>query len=253
MSLHAEITGNGPDLVLLHGWGLHSGIWDEVRADLARDFRVHALDLPGYGDSTTCQPYDLGNLARAVAESVPSGVNVIGWSMGGLVAQRWALDQPQQVQRLMLVGTSPCFVQRTDWPNGLEASVLEAFARDLDQDYVGTLLRFLSLQARNGEGLRAVMKYLRAALFAKGRPSAEILKAGLNILLESDLREEVKGLKMPLAIVHGVRDMLAPVAAAEWLADQVAGSQLELMPGCAHAPFLSHPEVFLNKARTFFR
>ena len=75
----------------------------------------------------------------------------------------------------------------------------------------------------------------------------------MNVLLESDLRDEVNGLKLPVTIVHGVRDMLAPAQAAEWLAGQIAGSQLALMPGCAHAPFLSHPEVFLSKVRTFFR
>lgn len=252
MRLHVEVSGSGPDLALIHGWGMHGGIWDSVRADLARHFRVHALDLPGYGASAACQPYNLNTLAQAAAESLPSGINVIGWSLGGLVAQRWALDRPQQVQRLMLVGSSPCFVQRSDWTSGIDPVILQTFANDLDQDYAGTLLRFLSLQARNGEGLRTVMKYLRAALFARGRPSAEVLKAGLNVLLETDLRGEAGNFRMPLAILHGERDMLAPAAAARWMGAQVEGSRLELVPGCAHAPFLSHPEVFLRVAREFF-
>jgi len=253
MSLHVESTGAGPDLALIHGWGMHGGIWDGVRADLAHHFRVHALDLPGYGTSAACQPYNLGALAQAVAEALPPAINVIGWSMGGLVAQRWALDQPQQVQRLMLVGSSPCFVQRSDWANGIDPVILQTFAHDLDQDYAGTLLRFLSLQARNGEGLRTVMKYLRTALFAKGRPTAEVLKAGLNVLLDTDLRKEAGNFNMPLAILHGERDMLAPVAAAQWMGAQIKGARLEVIPGCAHAPFLSHPDVFVRLAREFFQ
>lgn len=252
MSLHVEVTGKGPDLALIHGWGMHGGIWDSVRADLANDFRVHALDLPGYGTSAACQPYNLDTLARAVAEILPPEVNVIGWSLGGLVAQRWALDRPQQVRRMMLVGTSPCFVQRSDWPNGIDPQVLQTFSSDLDKDYAGTLLRFLSLQARNGEGLRTVMKYLRVGLFAKGRPSTEVLKAGLNVLLDTDLRGVAGDYKMPLTILHGERDMLVPVVAARWMGARVAGSRLELIPGCAHAPFLSHPEVFLRVAREIF-
>ncbi len=253
MSLHVEVTGNGPDLALIHGWGMHGGIWDGVRGELARQFRVHALDLPGYGTSAACQPYDLATLAQVVAEALPPGINVIGWSLGGLVAQRWALDHPQQVRRLMLVGSSPCFVQRSDWESGIDPVILQTFAHDLDQDYAGTLLRFLSLQARNGEGLRTIMKYLRAALFAKGRPSAEVLKAGLNVLLDTDLRGEAENLKMPLAIMHGERDMLAPVAAAQWMKTRIAGARLDVIPGCAHAPFLSHPEIFLRVAREFFQ
>jgi pimeloyl-[acyl-carrier protein] methyl ester esterase len=252
MSLHVEVAGSGPDLALIHGWGMHGGIWDGVRADLACHFRVHALDLPGYGTSTPCRPYNLQTLVQGVSEALPSGANVIGWSLGGLVAQRWALDQPQQVRRLMLVGTSPCFVQRSGWISGIDPAILQSFAHDLDQDYAGTLLRFLSLQARNGEGLRTVMKYLRTALFAKGRPSAEVLKAGLNILLDTDLRSEAGTLRMPLAILHGERDTLAPVAAAQWMGRQNEGTRLDLIPGCAHAPFLSHPEVFLRVAKEFF-
>lgn len=253
MSLHVEVSGSGPDLALIHGWGMHGGIWDSVRAGLAKNFRVHALDLPGYGASAACQPYNLATLAQAVAESLPSGINVIGWSLGGLVAQRWALDCPQQVRRLMLVGSSPCFVQRGDWGNGIDPLILQTFANDLDQDYAGTLLRFLSLQARNGEGLRTVMKYLRVNLFSKGRPSAEVLKAGLNVLLDTDLRNEAGHFKMPLAILHGERDTLAPVAAAQWMGSRVEGARLDVIPGCAHAPFLSHPEIFMRVAKEFFQ
>ena len=252
MTLHVEITGSGPDLVLLHGWGMHSGIWGGVRDDLARDFCVHAVDLPGYGASPPCHPYDLQQLAQTVASVLPARTGVIGWSLGGLVAQRLALSQPQQVERLMLVGTSPCFVQRADWSCGIEAEILQVFASDLERDYASTLLRFLSLQVRNGENVRTVLKYLRVALFARGVPSAEVLRAGLNILLESDLRSAVGKLAPPLSIVHGERDTLAPAEAARWLEAHVPGARLTMIPGCAHAPFLSHPEVFLQEVREFF-
>lgn len=251
MSLHVDVSGNGSDLALIHGWGMHGGIWGIVRPELERHFRVHALDLPGYGLSAAVQPYELGALAQEVAEALPQGINVIAWSLGGLVAQRWALDYPQQVRCLMLVGSTPCFVQRADWVHGIDPAVLQAFAQDLDRDYAATLQRFLSLQARNGEGLRAVMKFLRENLFARGRPSAEVLKAGLNILLETDLRSESADLSVPLAILHGDRDTLSPVGAANWLGAQAMNSRVEVISGSAHAPFLSHPEDFLRVVREF--
>jgi pimeloyl-[acyl-carrier protein] methyl ester esterase len=252
MSLHVDVSGVGPDLVLLHGWGMHSGIWGGVRDELARDFCVHAVDLPGYGASPTCRPYDLQQLAQEVASVLPPGAGVIGWSLGGLVAQHLALSQPQPVAKLMLVGSTPCFVQRPDWSCGIEAEILQTFANDLERDYAATLLRFLSLQVRNGENVRTVLKYLRVALFARGVPNAEVLRAGLNILLENDLRPAAGALALPLSIVHGERDTLAPAEAARWLQAQVSGARLTLIPGGAHAPFLSHPNVFLQEVREFF-
>ncbi len=253
MKLHVEASGHGPDLALLHGWGMHGGIWDGVRGELAQRFRVHVVDLPGYGASPACQPYDLEHLARTVAQSLPPGIGVVGWSMGGLVAQRWAQIVPQQVEKLMLVGTSPRFAQGPDWQCGIEPEVLRTFARDLEQDYAATLLRFLSLQARNGEHVRTVMKYLRLALFARGVPSAPVLQAGLGLLLVTDLRAVAHGLAMPVSIVHGERDMLAPADAARWMAEHVPDAKLTLIPGCAHAPFLSHPQAFLPAVAEFFR
>ncbi len=47
--LHVEVTGSGAPLVLLHGWGMHGGVWTDVAAQLAQDFRVHSVDLPGHG------------------------------------------------------------------------------------------------------------------------------------------------------------------------------------------------------------
>lgn len=252
MSLHVEISGHGPDLALLHGWGMHGGIWDGVRADLAAHFRVHVVDLPGYGTSPACLPYDLDELTRRVAQSLPSQVGVIGWSLGGLVAQRLALQQPQQVAKLMLVGTSPCFVQRADWSCGIGAEVLRIFADELERDYATTLLRFLSLQVRNGESVRVVLKTLRVALFARGVPDARVLQAGLDVLLDTDLRAAANGFAMPVSIVHGERDTLAPAEAAQWLAHQLPDARLSVVPGCAHAPFLSHPEIFLQAVMEFF-
>ncbi|MEN6584869.1 MAG: pimeloyl-ACP methyl ester esterase BioH [Sulfuricella sp.] len=252
MSLHVDVRGSGPDLVLIHGWGMHSSIWGGVLDDLAQDFCVYAVDLPGYGASPTCQPYDLQQLVEEVAPACPPQSGVIGWSMGGLVAQRLAMSHSQHVEKLMLVGATPCFVQRADWLCGVEAEILQTFANDLENDYATTLMRFLSLQVRNGENVRTVLKFLRMALFARGMPSAEVLRAGLNILLDNDLRPEVAKLALPLSIVHGERDMLAPAEAARWLAAQIPGARLTVIPGCAHAPFLSHPKVFLQEVREFF-
>jgi len=91
--LHVESVGGGPPLVLLHGWAMHSGIWGPLVARLAKRFRVHAVDLPGHGHSALPGPFTLdGALAAASAafRNERRPLTIVGWSLGGLVAMRWA-------------------------------------------------------------------------------------------------------------------------------------------------------------------
>ena len=244
MSMHIEIVGRGPDLALLHGWGMHGGVWDGVRDALARRFRLHIVDLPGYGASPAFEPYNLEHLARAVAAALPEKVRVCGWSLGGQVALEMALLFPDQIERLIVTSSTPCFTVREGWTYAVPREVLLEFAAALETDYESTLKRFLALQTRGGDEVKAVLKRLRDILFTRGRPDVQTLRAGLNILLEGDLRGRAAKIEMPTLLLHGGRDMLTPVGAAHWLAEQIPEVRLEVLPGAAHAPFLSHPVEF---------
>ncbi|BAN36464.1 bioH protein [Sulfuricella denitrificans skB26] len=246
MSVCVEIVGKGSDLALLHGWGMHGGVWDGVRDVLARRFRLHIVDLPGYGASPAFEPYTLERLAHAVAAALPEKFHVCGWSLGGQVALEMALLFPDQIERLVLTAATPCFTVREGWPCAMPHEVLLEFATALESDYEGTLKRFLALQARGGDEAKSVLKRLRDILFARGHPDVQTLRAGLNILLESDLRNQVATIKAPTLLLHGGRDMLTPVGSAHWLAEQMPGAHLEVLSGAAHAPFLSHPAEFIE-------
>jgi len=244
MNLHIEILGEGENLALIHGWGMHGGVWDGVRDALAQRFRLHIVDLPGYGASPAFEHYTLERLARAVAAALPEKVSVCGWSLGGQVALEMALLFPGRIERLVLTAATPCFTAREDWPWAVRREVLLEFAAALESDYEGALKRFLALQARGGDEVKVVLKRLREILFTRGRPDAQTLRAGLNILLESDLRAGAGKIETLALLLHGERDMLTPVGAARWLAGQMPEARLEVLPGAAHAPFLSHPVEF---------
>ena len=250
MNLHIETTGVGPDLALIHGWAMHSGVWDGVRDELARDFRLHLVDLPGHGGSED-QSFTLEAVADSLAALLPARVHLCGWSLGGQVALLLAARFPERVERLILVGSTPCFTARPDWTAAVEREVFLAFATSLERDYEGTLRRFLSLQARSGGEARALVKQLRATLFARGRPGIKALRSGLDILLEKDLRSEVAAVKQPTLLVHGDYDTLAPLGAAQWLAEHLPHAELRMVAGAAHGPFLSHPAAFVAAVKEF--
>lgn len=249
--LHVERRGEGPDLALIHGWAMHGGVWRGVADELARDFRLHVVDLPGHGRSAPLAGATLESVAAAVAEVLPSRAAVCGWSLGAQVAMRIALDHSARVSRLILVSGTPRFVREGDWPFGVGREVLEDFGQDLEMNYEGTLKRFLALQARGSDRARELIQVLRAGLFERGRPGLEALKAGLRILLATDLRNDVLRIAQPTLLIHGERDLLTPPAAGRWLSENLGDAQIALLTHCAHAPFLSDPGTFTESVREF--
>ena len=237
--------GRGPDLVLIHGWGMHAGIWGDLPARLAAHFRVTTLDLPGHGRSRdVVTESTLTAFTDAVAQVCTAPAVWLGWSLGGLIALDAARRYPEKVAKLVLVGATPKFVQAPDWPHAVEAQVFAGFARSLARDYRGTLLRFLSLQIGGDEAIRALLKNLRTQIFAHGEPQPAALSAGLSILQQSDLRSSLSEIQAPTVIVHGSHDRLAMPAAGEYLAAHLPRARLWRIAGAGHAPFLSHAAAF---------
>lgn len=244
MTLHIDIHGNGPDLMVLHGWGMNGSVWDCVIPALSKAFRIHVVDLPGYGTNCEHPARTFDEMIAALADAAPPSLAVAGWSLGGQLALAWALRCPAQVARLALIGSTPRFVNGAGWTHGVDASVFEQFSTQLIADYEGTLRRFLSLQARSGSEARRIIQNLRETLFARGKPDASVLQRGLDFLMNNDFRERIGGLAMPVTLIHGTHDTLVPPGAAAWVNEQVADARLHEIPGAAHAPFLSHPELF---------
>jgi pimeloyl-[acyl-carrier protein] methyl ester esterase len=246
VSLHVETRGTGRDLVLLHGWGLHSGVWDEALPALQARFRVHAVDLPGHGYSRDVAVGSFDEAVDAVAPWVPPGAVVCGWSLGGLFAQRLVQRHPARAARVALVATTPCFEARADWPHGMKSSTLTGFATALANDRDAMLKRFVALNAMHGPHGRDAVRAFTRRLAERGAPSDAGLATAFAWLREVDLRKEAPALRVPAVVMHGGRDMVGPAGAARWLAGQVPGARLVELPDAAHMPFFSHRDAFVE-------
>ena len=252
MSIYIEQQGQGPEVVLLHGWGLHGGIWGDLPARLAQHHHVSVIDLPGHGRSAgVSAPEDLSGLAKVVAQHLPAPATWVGWSLGGLVAMSVALQFPSSVTRLVVVGSTPRFVQGVDWPAAMHPDLLTQFAVELSLDYRATLQRFLSLQVGMDAAGRALLKTLRHTLFQHGEPDAAALIAGLAILRDTDLRPQLAQITCPTLIVHGEHDRLASAAASQYLQTHLPNAQRVCIERAGHAPFLSHPDQFYTLLQEF--
>lgn len=251
MSAHVEIIGQGQPLVMLHGWGMHSGVWQPLIKKLSAQYMLYLVDLPGMGNSRPIEPYHLHALADEVAQVIPGVSDVLGWSLGGLVAQRIALNQPDRIRRLILVGSTPCFVNKAGWDAGINPANFESFAQAVNSDYKATIMQFLTLQCMKADDARSTLKQLRASFETRPTPTQTTLQRALHILLDADLRDEIANIRKPTLLIHGDRDTLAPVQAAHWMMQQLPHGFLRVMSGSAHAPFLSHSEQFITALNQF--
>ena len=250
--LHVEILGSGADVVLLHGWALHGGMWGPWLEQLAQHARLHLVDLPGHGHSRWDDDIaDLAGLAKQVFPAVPRGATVLGWSLGGMVALELARRHPQHLGALVLLATTPRFVAGDGWAHGMRRDVLEGFARGLVADYRGTVRNFLALQTLGDENATQALRTLRGRLATHGEPDAAALRTGLDILRRVDLRDALPRLSQPALVVAGERDRLTPPEAGRELAMQLPSARFHLVERAGHAPFLSHPDEVLREVVPF--
>ncbi len=240
-----------PVLALLHGWGMNARVFDGLAGLLAEDFEVRALNLPGHGGCAALPDNTLASWASDLAQQVPDNTTLLGWSLGGLVAMRAALDYPHKISRLILLSSTPRFVAAEDWAHGMAAADLEAFGAALRADPQATLLRFLSLQTRGVADQKSLLQQLRMSLQSLPQADDTALSSGLTMLRDTDLRAELSRLEQPTLILHGAADTLTPAGAGAWLAETLPAAEHVEWPRAAHALHLSHSEAVATAIRTF--
>ena len=223
--------GSGAPVVLIHGWGSSAAIFDELMSRLP-DCHCLAPDLPGYGASTATAAIDLSALAEDFIGWFDAlgldKVTLLGWSLGGMIAQELAARFPQRIKRLILLATTPRFIATPDWPHGLSDSAVRALARDFKRAPTPTLVNFWSLQFQGECPPPAPLRVDVEAATALG---------GLELLRRIDLRRHLSAITLPTLVLHGSADVIIPIAAGRFLSDALPQAHFHEFSGCGHAPF----------------
>ncbi|WP_426269895.1 alpha/beta fold hydrolase [Dyella kyungheensis] len=246
-----EGPDDAPAVVLIHGLGGDAQFWGVEQAALARHFRVLAVDLRGSGLSPgTVEAFSIEDLARDIEsmldEAGISSTHVIGFSMGGVVAQALAVASPQRIDRLVLAATF---------------AVVNPQAR-LFLQAIGSVYRD-GLSARQLYEL--VLPWLFSVAFLDDSRSAPYLAypdeqgeeqsrddwlSLLAALLAFDGRARLGAIRAPTLIISGDEDCLAPLAGAEELAHGIHGSVLKIVAG-GHLMNVESPDEFIGQIERF--
>lgn len=237
--------GEGPTLVMLHGWGMSSSVFRHLMQPLADSFRMLAPDLRGHGRSDPGPGYDLGYLAADVEEWLgtvnAAEIYLLGWSLGGMVALELAERLGARVKKLVLVSTTPCFVQRDSWMEGQPAAQIKILARQFRRDPRGALEGFFMQQFEGEDIDETVLNALKHEILDPCPPPVKDAGlGGLDTLSNVDLRGS-RWPSIPSLVMHGDCDTVIPAAAGRYLALHLTDAQWVPLDRVGHAPFVSQP------------
>ena len=244
------VHGSGAPLLLLHGWAMHGGIFAGLVPYLETQFTIHTVDLPGHGrsiDRRFVLDETVANLAAYLSHLAPAVL--VGWSLGGAIATELALRLPTAIRAVVPIASSPRLTSTSDWPHGMPPGLLKGFADQLVRDWEAVVDRFLVLEVLGSPNEKAELRWLRAEVYAHGKPDPAALMSGLGILESMDLRARLVELRVPSLWLGGRRDRIVPPQAI-LAAAALCGGQVEIL-AAAHAPFLTHPERIANSIIEF--
>jgi pimeloyl-[acyl-carrier protein] methyl ester esterase len=251
--MHIETQGRGPSIALIHGWAMHGGLFAPLVERLRERWTLHVVDLPGHGHARGSErALDPAMLAPELVDAVPDAV-WLGWSLGGQFALHAALDAPERVRGLVMVASSPRFVQDADWPHGVRPSLFRDFGEALSKDFRGTLEGFLALEALGSASAQTELRDLRAQAFARGEPAPAALLRGLELLDGVDLRPRLQALAVPSLWISGRRDRLVPAAAMPAAAALAPDAESLVIHDAGHAPFLGAADAVAAAIDAFAR
>lgn len=247
-------AGNGPVLVLLHGWGSSSKIWHPCMSQLTKEFCVWCVDLPGHGENHDIRWDESVDEGLALlAKTLPPRCSLIGWSLGGLYAQLYVNRHPERVMSLMLIASTPRFVSDNDWPHAMPMRTFQQFVKRYDASPQETLKQFTALQVLHGKSLKQVKQNLEQASSCQ-QPEIILsnIRWGLDWLLEIDLRKAYESIDLPIVLFHGENDQVSSMQAAEQTAKSSKHVQLCKVSRAGHVPFLSHSEQFIAQVKLMY-
>ncbi|MFP3019085.1 MAG: pimeloyl-ACP methyl ester esterase BioH [Arsenophonus sp.] len=232
-------------IVLLHGWGLNATVWDTIKKECASYFYLHIVDLPGYGYNNFFPEMSLEKMAELIWKKAPKKAIWVGWSLGGLIASIIALNHQSEISGLITVSSSPCFIQKEKWP-GIKSELLISFEQQLKTNFHRIIEHFLTLQTLGTKTENENIQLLKLLILKQPLPSSSVLKAGLEILRTTDLRQSLLRINKPFLRIYGDLDSLVPRKIASIIDGWLPKSRSVIIKHAAHAVFISHPKQFIT-------
>jgi sigma-B regulation protein RsbQ len=243
-----------PTMVLAHGFGCDQSMWRFVAPVFAADHRVVLFDHSGCGAShpASWDPARHGELAGYVADLVEivedvadEPVILVGHSVSAVIALLAAADRPDLVDRLVLVGPSPRYIDDEGYRGGFTAEEIDELLETMDANYLGWTQAMAPAIVGNPD--RPALGDELAEVFRRNDPA--IARQFARVTFLGDNRADLARVRTPSLVVQSREDVIAPPTVGRYVHEHLPGSELVVIDSVGHCPNLSHPALLVEAMR----
>jgi len=248
MTFNNKTTARNPDkttLVFLPGWGFKASIWETVTKNLAH-LPIIMRDLPTTINQVSFNENSLDEITSEIDKTLPDNCILIAWSLGGLLALNLCAKHPKKYKKIILVASTPKFVETSDWP-GISQANISRFYTQAQINLSELMQRFhqMILDENTIHLIHAIKKHAIAS------SQQYILRFYLDMLIQSDLRTHYKTLQIPVLHILGSRDRIIPASHIKHIKRAYSSQRVHTIKEASHIPFLSHTHEFINQILEF--
>lgn len=245
-------------LVFTHGLCTDQGAWQAVADDLGRDFRILVYDIAGAVPATQAHyrdhrhrylniaGYAADLLAVCDAAGLRGVVTLVGHSVGGLASMLATIERPRAFRRLVMIGSSPCYVDRDGYTGGFTRADIDGIYQALSGSYDSTVPRIAALMT--GEEAGGLTESFISTM--RSIPQ-DLMLTTLCSVLQCDRRQDLRRVGLPTLLIQSTRDAFVPVEVARYMQQQIPASRLALIDASGHLPHVTATEPVVEAMRAF--
>lgn len=253
------VQGNGEQAILfVHGYGCDQNMWRFVIPDFLEDYKVILMDHVGAGnsDESYYSKQKYGNL-QGYADDILEVCKVldlkeliiVGHSVSAMIALLAANKEPELFTNIIMIGPSPCYVNKNGYRGGFNQEDIDDLLNTLDKNYLGWAATMAPAIMGNPE--RPELGEELKNSFCQSNP--EIAKHFAQVTFLSDNREDLPKLHIPTLIIQSKEDVIAPLEVAQYVYNQIPTSTLEIIDATGHCPNLSAPKQTVRAIKQYLQ
>ena len=253
---HVQVSGKGPPMVFVHGFGCDQSMWRLLAPHFAEDHTCVLLDLVGSGQSDL-SAYDsrkygtldgyAADLCEVLAEVTDAPAVCVGHSVSAMIGLRANLRSPDQFLAQVMVGPSPCYINDGDYVGGFERGDIESLLETLESNYLG----WSSTMAPAIMGVPDRPELGQELTNSFCRTDPEIARQFARVTFLSDHRADLPRLQTPTLVLQCSEDLIAPRSVGEYMQRTIPDCTLHVIDNVGHCPHLSAPGASADAIERF--